>query len=580
MRDFRQVIHPSRSRTRMRHAGRQGGFSLIEVSIVLVILSVVLGGGLTTLSTMRDKQQKQKTNLSLDKVRDALIWYAASNGFLPCPDVGVDASNTTQVAFDGVGDADGAGNCRLSYGVLPWEELGLPRYDNWNNYFTYHLAPVYHSAITCTTTGNLVVRQDTDAGTLLAEQLAVVVVSHGPNGAGSIVPTPAGSPGYITRRPVNGQDPNAYENRLNSEAENADIETSDDEDDLHHADPTDNSPATQAAHAGHHYDQDFQRPLYIQNAGDDQLLYISPLLLKTKLMESGRNISCVTTTTTSIAASTSVPTTTTSVPTTTTSVATTTSVPTTTTSVATTTTSVPTTTTSVPTTTTSVPTTTVSTTTTSVATTTVPTTTTSVATTSVATTTVPTTTTSVATTSVATTTTSTSTTTTSIPTTTTTSTSTTTTVAPTGLLFQASNYNCYDNRPSIMTQATGASRFTNGQSARSSNPCLVLPVTNPTYFFTNFTSSVNLSGQNEIRIRPEGSFGAIDCQFDFTNATTTTCNGGYSVTVTKSDAKTGTIKVNFGNKNMSALSKFEVIITKLNSGYVDFPDMCLGTCGQ
>lgn len=131
-----------------------------------------------------------------------------------------------------------------------------------------------------------------------------------------------------------------------------------------------------------------------------------------------------------------------------------------------------------------------------------------------------------------------------------------------------------------MNSTTGASRFVEGNIARSSNPCLSLTASNPTYFFTNFTASANLINQNEIEIRPEGGFGTIDCRFDFTSEGTTTCNGGYSVTITKPTANTGTIKVNFGNKNMSALSKLEIKIAKLSVTYIDFPNMCIGSCGQ
>ncbi|MBF0152815.1 MAG: hypothetical protein HQL64_03625 [Magnetococcales bacterium] len=151
--------------------------------------------------------------------------------------------------------------------------------------------------------------------------------------------------------------------------------------------------------------------------------------------------------------------------------------------------------------------------------------------------------------------------------------------ASTGLLFQGSNYDCFGDRPTSMNSATGASTFVRGDRARSDNPCLVLPTSNPTYFFTNFTASANLSGSNVIRLRPEGGFGSIDCQFDFTSAGTSSCSG-YAITITKSSAKVGTIKVNFGNKNMSSLSRLEIEITDLNSGSVSFPDMCIGTCGQ
>ncbi len=329
------------------------GFSLIEMAMVMAILSAVVGGGLVTVSSMRENQQRKKTNISLEKIREALLWYAVTNNAkLPCPDVGVDTTNSTQTTFDGRQDVDGSGNCRNPVGVLPWQDLGLQPFDNWGNYFTYHVTPEYSQAtINCSTADDLTVRKDTDTGTILAENLAAVVVSHGKNGQGHIMPTPAGSPTYITRATVNGMDPNVIGNQTNNEAENADDDAIDTDT---HDDTT---------------------PIYVQNAGDDMVTYLSPMLLKTKLMESGYDMtSCAPTTT-----STSIPTTTTSISTSTTSVSTsttsvstsTTSIPTTTTSVSTSTTSIPTT-TSISTSTTSIPTTTtsVSTTTTSIPTTT------------------------------------------------------------------------------------------------------------------------------------------------------------------------------------------------------------------
>ncbi|MBF0420630.1 MAG: prepilin-type N-terminal cleavage/methylation domain-containing protein [Magnetococcales bacterium] len=559
------------------------GFSLVEMAVAMVVLAAVVGGGVATFSGVREKQQRIKAEDSMEKIQEALIGFAVANGHLPCPDVGVDGAGAAMANFDGVEDRNGTA-CRNPFGVLPWQNLSMKPVDNWLNYYSYHVAPDYSDSsqiIPCNATSTLRVRKD---GKTLADNLPFVVVSHGKNGRGHIEPTPVGPTAYVTRTAVSG-------------------------DELENANPQDPDPD--------------KARTYLHGAGDDVILYASPMLLKSKLMQAGMAMTAcapststtsTSSTTTSVTTTTSVSTTTTSVPTTTTSVSTTTtsvptttttttsvsttttSVPTTTTSVSTSTTSVststtsaPTTTTSVSTTTTSVPTTTtsVSTTTTSVPTTTtsvststtsVPTTTTSVPTT---TTSVPTTTTSVSTTttSVPTTTTSVSTSTTSVPTTTTSVSTTTTSVAPAGTLFSGSNYNCYDNRPSVMNSVTGASRFAKGERARSSNPCLSLTASNPTYFFTNFTASGNLSGQNVIRIRPEGGFGSIDCQFDFTSAGTTSCSG-YTVTITKSSGSTGSIKVNFGNKNMSALSRLEIEITDLGVSTIDFPDMCIGSCGQ
>ncbi|MBF0214602.1 MAG: hypothetical protein HQM00_13740, partial [Magnetococcales bacterium] len=139
------------------------------------------------------------------------------------------------------GDDDnpaGAGNCRLAYGVLPWQELGLQPFDPWGNHFTYHLDTNFHDPITCftPTTGNLTVRQDSSTGTVLAANLVAVVTSHGKNREGRILPTPAGPTNYITRQAVNAAiaTPGETENTNND-------------------------------------------ALYVTNSGDDQLFYLSPL---------------------------------------------------------------------------------------------------------------------------------------------------------------------------------------------------------------------------------------------------------------------------------------------------------------
>lgn len=93
------------------------GFSLIEMAMVLMIIALVLGGLLPTLSSQIEQRQVSETRKQLDEIQQALIGYAVANGRLPCP-----ASNTS----NGLESPLGGGNCSNFYnGYLPAATLGL-----------------------------------------------------------------------------------------------------------------------------------------------------------------------------------------------------------------------------------------------------------------------------------------------------------------------------------------------------------------------------------------------------------------------------------------------------------------------
>ncbi|MBF0393574.1 MAG: prepilin-type N-terminal cleavage/methylation domain-containing protein, partial [Alphaproteobacteria bacterium] len=117
-------------------AGRQAGFSLVEMSIVLAILGLIVGGGVGIGSSFYSKSKVAEARVMMDRVERALRDYAAAFRALPCPDV---------VGGDGVADGS-AGTCTSSQlnGVLPWATLGLRReeaIDPWKHYLTYRVDP-------------------------------------------------------------------------------------------------------------------------------------------------------------------------------------------------------------------------------------------------------------------------------------------------------------------------------------------------------------------------------------------------------------------------------------------------------
>lgn len=61
------------------------GFTLVELSIVLVIVALLIGGMLVPLSAQRDLQSINETQKQLVDVKEALLGFAAAQGRLPCP---------------------------------------------------------------------------------------------------------------------------------------------------------------------------------------------------------------------------------------------------------------------------------------------------------------------------------------------------------------------------------------------------------------------------------------------------------------------------------------------------------------
>ena len=83
-----------------RHYSR--GFTLVELAIVLIILALLSGGLMMTLSSQVDQRSYRETQQQLQDIRDALLGYAASHPaldgkpYLPCPCHGKPSSQGTR----------------------------------------------------------------------------------------------------------------------------------------------------------------------------------------------------------------------------------------------------------------------------------------------------------------------------------------------------------------------------------------------------------------------------------------------------------------------------------------------------
>lgn len=103
------------------------GFTIIELTIVVAIIALLVGSMLIPLSTQMQVKRIKETERYLEDAKEALLGFAAANGFLPCPDA--------VASRDGVADGCGAGP--QVFGFLPWQTLGIPPTDAWGNLIRY-----------------------------------------------------------------------------------------------------------------------------------------------------------------------------------------------------------------------------------------------------------------------------------------------------------------------------------------------------------------------------------------------------------------------------------------------------------
>lgn len=135
------------------------GFTLIEIAIVLLIVSILLGYTVSMYSVQTELRQYRKAEAELERIESYLISFAQVNGRLPCPDTDTDGYendldnlyNDTGVVY-AVGDIpdDFPDGCAQYTGFVPRGTLGLSgsldenenMIDPWGQPYRYHISSV------------------------------------------------------------------------------------------------------------------------------------------------------------------------------------------------------------------------------------------------------------------------------------------------------------------------------------------------------------------------------------------------------------------------------------------------------
>lgn len=140
---------PHETRTRNRH----GGFTLIEIAVVIVILGFLLAMLIGIASSLIGQQRRESTRQRLAGVETALALFVSQYRRLPCPANGQLAGTDANAGLE---QPVGGGPCAVAgvvnsqqHGVVPWRTLGISEQDatdGWGNRLTYRVATQFVNA--------------------------------------------------------------------------------------------------------------------------------------------------------------------------------------------------------------------------------------------------------------------------------------------------------------------------------------------------------------------------------------------------------------------------------------------------
>jgi prepilin-type N-terminal cleavage/methylation domain-containing protein len=135
------------------------GFTLVELAVVLLVVTLLLGSVLVPLATQARQRNVAETQRILEETREALIGFAMANGRLPRPAVSV---------TDGSERAACAAEAECT-GYIPWTALGTPKTDAFGKMIRYSVSLAYaNGSFTLSTVANRSIQTRDAAGTAVA----------------------------------------------------------------------------------------------------------------------------------------------------------------------------------------------------------------------------------------------------------------------------------------------------------------------------------------------------------------------------------------------------------------------------
>lgn len=177
----------------------KGAFTLVEMSIVMIIISFILVSFLISSKSNFRSKKKLETNQKIYRIYNSIKAFVANNHRLPCP-----ASMNKLYSFSTYG-AEGinSGSClttseefyssgNIIYGLLPVKALGLKIEDSFDSYdskFAYIIDKRFaedSANFTSVANGEIVIKKYiTDAEVSPNESAILAIISYGENKLGA-----------------------------------------------------------------------------------------------------------------------------------------------------------------------------------------------------------------------------------------------------------------------------------------------------------------------------------------------------------------------------------------------------------
>jgi type II secretory pathway pseudopilin PulG len=119
---------------------RASGFTLFEIAISMLIITLLATVLLTPITTQVTQSRISQAKADLDQINEALIGFALAQTkpYLPCPDTN----------NDGVADAcPNTNTTETTGGNIPWVTLNVPATDPWGQRYKYRVNNAFTNSV-------------------------------------------------------------------------------------------------------------------------------------------------------------------------------------------------------------------------------------------------------------------------------------------------------------------------------------------------------------------------------------------------------------------------------------------------
>jgi prepilin-type N-terminal cleavage/methylation domain-containing protein len=182
---------------------KKKAYSLIELSISILIISIIIAGAVTVSAKVASKNRILSTQEKINQIYHAIGVYLVVNGALPCPSsIEIAKSNDPHSAY-------GVGNCssdntgvyassaasNILFGMVPVMDLGLGRdfaEDSFGTKIAYIVDKNFTDPVnfgSAVSTNKLIIKESLQSGSptqIISDEVIMAIISYGSNKAGGL----------------------------------------------------------------------------------------------------------------------------------------------------------------------------------------------------------------------------------------------------------------------------------------------------------------------------------------------------------------------------------------------------------